>query len=162
MACLRWNAEGKSKCIPDNIFAVNVFCKTPRSHNFQHHFQNVVSVDEGTHLNWFRISQITPVYNTGGQSRCTNYRLISILLQFNKIFEQTEDMHIYKSFIYCQNINMNADPDLQLLMWFKLQGSHAVLKVLKKYWISKLVFKTLKKYWIWPKCTSGIEKVWKF
>jgi len=42
------------------------------------------------------------------------------------------------------------------------QGSHAVLKVLKKYWISKLVFKTLKRYWILPKCTLGIEKVWKF
>jgi len=36
------------------------------------------------------------------------------------------------------------------------QGSYAVLKVLKKYWISKLVFKTLKKYWIWSKCTLGI------
>ena len=32
-----------------------------------------------------------------------------------------------------------------------LQGSHAVLKVLEKYWISKSVFKILKKYWIWPK-----------
>ena len=42
------------------------------------------------------------------------------------------------------------------------QGSHAVLKVLKKYCISKSVFKTLKKYWIWPKCRLGIEKVWKF
>jgi len=41
------------------------------------------------------------------------------------------------------------------------QGSHVVLKVLKKYWISKLVFKTLKKYGIWSKCTLGIEKVWK-
>jgi len=30
------------------------------------------------------------------------------------------------------------------------QGYHAVLKVLKRYWISKLAFKTLKKYWIWP------------
>jgi len=43
-----------------------------------------------------------------------------------------------------------------------LQGSHAVLKVLKKYWISKSVFKTLKKYWNWPKYAFSIEKVWKF
>jgi len=35
-------------------------------------------------------------------------------------------------------------------------------RLLKKYWISKLVFKTLKKYWILPKCILGIEKVWKF
>jgi len=31
------------------------------------------------------------------------------------------------------------------------QGFHAVLKVLKKYWIVRSVFKTLKKYWIQPK-----------
>jgi len=42
------------------------------------------------------------------------------------------------------------------------QGSHAVLKVVKKCWISKLVFKTLKKHWIWPKSTLGIEKALKF
>jgi len=36
------------------------------------------------------------------------------------------------------------------------QGSHVVLKVFKKYWISKLVFKALRKYWIWPKCTLCI------
>jgi len=41
------------------------------------------------------------------------------------------------------------------------QGSHALLKVLKKYWLVKSVFKTLKKYWIWPKSTQSIEKVWK-
>jgi len=38
----------------------------------------------------------------------------------------------------------------------KKQCSHGALKLLKKYWISKLVFKTLKKYWIWPKCTLSI------
>jgi len=36
------------------------------------------------------------------------------------------------------------------------------IESIDKYWISKLVFKTLKKYWILPKCTLGIEKVWKF
>jgi len=48
----------------------------------------------------------------------------------------------------------------KILFYFE-QGSDAVLKVLKKCWISKLDFKTLKKYWIWPKCALGIEKVWK-
>jgi len=42
---------------------------------------------------------------------------------------------------------------------FPIQGSRTVLKVLKKYWISKLVFKTLKKFSIWSKCTLDIEKV---
>jgi len=41
---------------------------------------------------------------------------------------------------------------------YRMLASHAVLK---KYWISKLVFKTLKKYLIVPKCTLGIERIWK-
>ena len=35
---------------------------------------------------------------------------------------------------------------------FVHQGFRAVLKLLKKYWIAKLIFKTLKKYSIWSKC----------
>ena len=42
------------------------------------------------------------------------------------------------------------------------QGSHAVLEVMKKHWISKSVLKTLKKYWNGPNNALGIEKVWKF
>jgi len=57
---------------------------------------------------------------------------------------------IYSS-TYSKHVNKNNN-----------QGSHAILKVLKKYWISKLVFKTLKRYWIWPKCILCIEKVLKF
>jgi len=43
------------------------------------------------------------------------------------------------------------------------QGSHAVSKVFKKYWISKLFFKTFKKYGICPKCKYGIlaKMYWK-
>jgi len=37
------------------------------------------------------------------------------------------------------------------------QDSHAILKLLKKYWISKSVFKTLEKYWNWPKYVFSIE-----
>jgi len=45
---------------------------------------------------------------------------------------------------------------VSLIKQLSYQGSHAVLKVLKKYLISKLVFKTLKKYWNLPKYALGI------
>jgi len=53
-------------------------------------------------------------------------------------------------------LQRSAKYDINVIVNKVAQGSHAVLKVLKKYWISKLVFKTLKKYWILPKCTIGI------
>jgi len=51
------------------------------------------------------------------------------------------------------NLGSLSDPLFYVETWQTLynQVSHAVLKVLKKYWFSTLVFKTLKKYWIWPK-----------
>jgi len=83
-------------------------------------------INEDACPNCFKISQITPICKSGDQTRCTNYRPISILLQFNKVFEKNvcigllECIHINKNLIYYQNINVDSDPDLQLLVLLKL------------------------------------------
>ena len=59
--------------------------------------------NEGTYPNCFKISQITPICKSGDQTRCTNYRPISILLQFNKIFENILHTRVYS---YLQEFNL--------------------------------------------------------
>jgi len=60
-------------------------------------------INEGTYPNCFKISQITPIYKSGDQTSCTNYRPISILLQFNKMFENILHARVYS---YLQEFNL--------------------------------------------------------
>jgi len=78
-------------------------------------------INEGIYPSCFEISQKTPIYKSGDQTRCTNYRPISTVFYCNlrtflKTFCILECIHIYKNLIYYQNINMDTDPYLQLLM----------------------------------------------
>jgi len=76
-------------------------------------------INEVTCPNCLNIFQMTPIYKSGDQTRCTDYRPIFILLQFNKFlknFCMLECIHICKNWIYYQNINMDTDRDLQLLI----------------------------------------------
>ena len=57
-------------------------------------------LSEGVYPNSLKVAQVTPVHKKGDKSACTNYRPISLLSQFNKIFERVlhyrVDILIYK------------------------------------------------------------------
>jgi len=45
-------------------------------------------INEGFYPDCLQVAEVIPIYKSGEQNICSNYRLISILLQFNKIFER--------------------------------------------------------------------------
>jgi len=45
-------------------------------------------INEGFYPDCPQVAEVIPIYKPGEQNICPNYRLISILLQFNKIFER--------------------------------------------------------------------------
>jgi len=97
--------------------------------------------------------------------------LINIQLEKNKVVQRRQGIEgTRKLSCRCPSavklVLLVSSFNLWWCIWYMWEGlkellddQHScagVLKVLKKYWISKLVFKTLKKYWILPKCTLGI------
>ena len=53
--------------------------------------------------NSFKVAQVIPVHKKGDKSACTNYRPISLLSQFNKIFERI--LH-YRLYSYLQGFEL--------------------------------------------------------
>jgi len=43
-------------------------------------------INEGFYPDCLKVAEVIPIYKSGEQKICSNYRPISILLQFNKIF----------------------------------------------------------------------------
>ena len=50
---------------------------------------------KGVYPNSLKVAQVIPVHKKGDKSACTNYRPISLLLQFNKIFERILHCRLY-------------------------------------------------------------------
>jgi len=50
---------------------------------------------KGVYPNSLKVAQVIPVHTKGDKSACTNYRPISLLSQFNKIFERILHYRLY-------------------------------------------------------------------
>ena len=59
-------------------------------------------IETGVFLNCLKIAEVIPIYKKGDQNMPTNYRPISLLSQFDKIFEK---MLFSKLFSYLDKIN---------------------------------------------------------
>jgi len=58
---------------------------------------------KGVYLNSLKVAQVIPVHKKGDKSACTNYRPISLLSQFNKIFERILHHRLYS---YLQDFDL--------------------------------------------------------
>ena len=56
-------------------------------------------VKEGTYLDLLKIAEVIPIFKKGDPSKTTSYRPISILSQFNKIFEKLLYTRLYSYLI---------------------------------------------------------------
>jgi len=52
-------------------------------------------INEGFYPNCLKVAEVIPIYKSGEQKICSIYRPISILLQFNKIFERILYERVY-------------------------------------------------------------------
>ena len=65
-------------------------------------------INEGFCPDCLKVAEVIPTYKSGEQNICSNYRPISILLQFNKIFERILYDRVY---FYLQEY-------IQISIWF--------------------------------------------
>ena len=54
-----------------------------------------VSLSEDTYPDLFKIAEVVPIFKKEERNKMTDYRPISLLSQFNKIFEKLLNIHIY-------------------------------------------------------------------
>ena len=65
-----------------------------------------VCLSEGTYPDLLKIAEVVPIFKKGKRYKMTNYRPISLLLQFNKIFEKLLYICIYS---YLTRFNLLSD-----------------------------------------------------
>ena len=54
-----------------------------------------VCLSEGTYPDLLKIAEVVPIFKKGERNKMTNYRPISLLSQFNKVFEKLLYTRIY-------------------------------------------------------------------
>ena len=57
-----------------------------------------VCLSEGTYPDLLKIAEVVLIFKKGERNKMTNYRPISLLLQFNKVFEKLLYTRIYRKF----------------------------------------------------------------
>ena len=65
-----------------------------------------VCLNEDTYFYLLKIAEVVPIFKNGERNKMTNYRPISLLLQFNKIFEKLLYTRIYS---YLTRFNLPSD-----------------------------------------------------
>ena len=63
-------------------------------------------LSEGTYPDLLKIAEVVPIFKKGERTKMTNYRPISLLSQFNKIFEKLLYTRIYS---YLTRFNLLSD-----------------------------------------------------
>ena len=56
-------------------------------------------ISDGIYLDSLKVAEVIPIFKNGGRHKTTNYRLISLLSQFNKVFEKMLYNRIYSYLI---------------------------------------------------------------
>ena len=56
-------------------------------------------ISDGIYPDSLKVAEVIPIFKNGGRNRTTNYRPISLLFQFNKVFEKILYNRIYSYLI---------------------------------------------------------------
>jgi len=88
----------------------------------------------GVYPNSLKVAQVIPIHKKGDKSACTNYRPISLLSQFKKIFERILHHRLYS---YLQDFQLN---------WTSIWFSTKLVNVLR---CGKYILRFTPHIWQW-------------
>ena len=67
------------------------------------------SVVRGCYPNKLKLAKIVPVFNSDDEYDTNDYRLISLLSNFNRIFEKLMYKFLFRKMKYCMNNSMTSE-----------------------------------------------------
>ena len=80
---------------PDAIKSVKHLIAYPLVHIFN------LSMSTGIFPDQLKLAKVVPVYKSGDSDSCNNYRPISVLPVFSKVFERIVHKRLYNFFFFC-------------------------------------------------------------